>query len=544
MTADTSEPNIDSFFIGARDVPRLLHVYPDEVAVEILNVECSTNTDKNGARIFYKGRDGVLAFYPGYSIQKYVLATDEATTDPESTAAVLTRVISTKLPANGYLCLSNDGPLLLVFKILGQVRLHMMRSAAHGFDEQFIQDFALQYSGAKFEDLFPASMETASQCHIFRQGSRTTAMETPQDMEGRTMIYMGSEEVTVFPTDGGSGGPPPQLIIPMTTLSIQNAVEILRTNDLGLVCYRHEKGEVQILSEQYLQRIATMTGVSMCQLITGIAPLDSQAFCKRPAILEEEEFAKLVSSRFPRVLDLLSLYILCGTNPERSAITVDGFTARIDRGGRILATPRRGFYNFCRAAAANPKHEIPFPATPSSMRLAIRRMILRHTLPGHYQEVSKMFDSYEIALFQTLPRLIDKVLGAGRQLEEPFETAFGITAAQLLNGGDSWRQQQQGITGIQRMKNIRSSLVMADHYRLITVTRFAVRNSSELSATMRESHLISLLSDYSNSSRRRRQVAGKILDRHASEGGGRVEASTLFDGDINDIEEWPPLAIV
>ncbi len=515
--------SIDILF-GCLDIPRTTHVYEDGVTVEILNLandDVSSDKSYNGSRVFYQrqedGRKTVLCRFPGYTIDKFVV--DSSRTE-EGIEQVLSRIEQV-----GSLCLTNDGPLLLIFKINGKVRIHMMRSAGHGFEEQFAADYAEQYGGT-FNDLFDASVLTSSICHIFRQGLRSSAMRPPVDSEGRTLLYMGH---LLCATEDDSSLEEESLLLQPSSLSRQDAFDVLQNTELGLVCFRHAGGEVQLMADSYLRRVAVLTGVSMDEMITG-SESSSESFSSKPEALQVEPSAKLCSSRFPRLLDLLSLYILCGTNSSRKKMaTVSGFISRIDAGGRILATPKRGFYNYCRVAGVHPRREIPFPATPSSMRLAIRRIVLNSTLSSNSLQVERQFDNYEMALFQLTPQLVARVLTGSASLSDAFHSAFGITAFDLTcNMPLSTARPSRAALPL---KSIRSALLLSDPYRLVTISRFALRHLIDAEftpAVMRESQLIGMLSEYSISSRRRRLVA---------------ESVAVANLDLSNTEEWPPLAL-
>jgi hypothetical protein len=499
------------YLFGGITTTRSVHKYADGVSVEILNLGNDSTPDQssyNGSRVFYLTEDGVkkiLCQFPGYSIEKVALATH---CTEEETVMAIDSVLQGL--TDGSLCLTNDGPLLMIFKVAGKVRIHMMRSANHGFDAQFMEDFQRQYEDRTFEDLFPASCVTSNWCQLFRQGSRTSAMVAPYDSDFRTLLYLGGIEcVTETPPDASKEAERITLLPFVEVLSLQKASEILRNPELGVVCYRHQKGEIQLLSENYLRRVATMTGVTMDELISGIGE-EAEEVRSRPSVFVKENklSAKLVSSRFPRTLDLFALYMLCGTNSTRRLATVSGFNVRLDANGKILANPKRGFYNFCRAAGVNPRRQLTFPATPSAMRLAIRRIILGATLPTRQVEMEKQFNDYEYALTQLVPMFVARCISGPAELSHAFEIAFGTTVTELLSGLPLERVRR-----VVTLRSVRSALLMADHYRLVTVTRFALKHllDSEFTpSAMRLADLVDLLTTYSKSSRRRRQVAETV----------------------------------
>lgn len=450
----------------------LCHTYEDGVVVEI----------DNGSRIFYDQSRNILCEFPGYTIEKYLITSDLSKGIEE---AVRNKT--------GTLCLTNDGPLLLIFKVSGSIRIHMMRSANHGFEAQFIDDFRSQYNNASFEDLFSDSVQTSTVCHLFRQGARTSAMTAPNDSEWRTMLYMGDVKCLNHVEER----PVPLLVLHVSTLTSEECVDILENSEIGLACYRYEEGEIQLLSHAYLHRVAVMTGVSIEELI----PTSS---------LPDDTATRLASSRFPRMLDLFSLYVLCGTNSTRRMVTVSGFNVRLDRSGRVLATPKRGFYNFCRTAGANPRSELSFPATPSMMRLAVRRIILKFTLQSRITEVEKQFDDYEYVLGSLTPMLIARVLSGPPAMLFAFEKAFGVKASDTVSSLPTNDNNTPP-----SLRSVRSALLLCDHYRLATIARFALRhllNSEFTPSAMAADQLIAMLTDYSNSSRRRRTVAATIVD--------------------------------
>lgn len=509
--------------------PRNKYTYEDGITVEILNSEGS-----NGARVFYSNTKEILCHLQGYDIDKYLVASNPRHTKPEQTEEALKLAI-TSLSPEGTLCLTNDGPLILVFKVAGSVRIHMMRSASHGYDDEFNKDFAEQYEGHNFADLYVPSEATSRYCHLFRQGGKTSAMQSPCDLSGRSMLYLGGVECKVHsPTPlVTSVTEVPSLILFISRLTQAEATEIICAPEHGLVCYRYPEGEVQFMSEHYIQRVATMTGVCIDELVNPIsAAIEEEGsripphdFRQRPACLEGKSSVKLNKSRFPRVVDLLSLYILCGTRSGRKTATISGFGVQLQDSGRILAVPKRGFYNFCRAAGVNPRKEIPFPATPGSMRLAIRRIILGVTLPKRVQEVEEEFDSYEAALSNLVPQLICRVMRGSAVLMAAFESAFGVSLMELMSMIPSSRMQNGSI-----LRNIRSSLLLADHYRLVTITRFAVKYLAECEftpLTMRQEELITILVNFSTSSRRRRMVSQNVAQSHQPE------------IDDLDVAEWP-----
>lgn len=557
------EDSLDLLF-GDIDISRITHVYGDGVGVDIfsLGVEETPVSTRvkcyNGARVFYttseEGARRVLCRFPGYTIEKHVIATNDDHSSIDDTSAGIDEALSNSTRedvhadrADGTLCLTNDGPLILVFKIAGLVRLQLMRSAAHGFDNQFIDDFTMQYDGWNFDDLFSTTHNTSSVCHLFRQGTRASAMCSPQDDECRTLLYLGA---VLCSTPGGStvgldgiAGEAPRFTPNVSTLYRDDAIDILRNFELGLICYRHYGGEVQLLSESYLLRVATMTGVPMDDLIGGIktaAEADAaeihagdgarqrqpvgEEYRIRPKIFTQispvRYSARLSCSRFPRALDLFALYVLCGTNTTRRQATVSGFYARLDSGGRIFATPKRGFYNYCRAAGVNPRRELPFPATPSAMRLAIRRIVLSATLPSRAVSLEIQFDEYEDALSSLVPMLVSRVLNGSRTLASSFESAFGITASDIVSGfsQEGGSSEHQTVRRQPSLRNVRSALLLCDHYRLVTLARFAMRYLIHAEFTpnaMREPQLIEILSDFSNSSRRRRAVSEVVASANA-----------------------------
>jgi hypothetical protein len=527
---------IDILF-GGLDIERTKHLYGDGVTVEILNLsndEGSTTVDElcsyNGSRVFYKLEEGnkktVLCRFPGYNIDKYLVATDDELVTTTETNDAIEEVLANS-PEDGAICLTNDGPLIMVFKVAGKIRIHMMRTAASGFDEQFATEFSSQYDGHKFEDLFPANLETSSNCFLFRQGSRSSAMNAPMDGEWHTMLYLGTHQCDItgsksaVATSSEVAGDivataaavaEPLLSLGCSILTNEMAVEFLRNPELGLVCYRHPKGEVQIMSESYLRRVATMTGISVDDLLGVVdehpedEPVHHKVFNNRATMLMEGRLsARLASSRFPRLLDLFSLFVLCGTNSKKRLITVNGFSVRLNTDGRILAAPRQGFYNFCRAAGVNPRRELSFPATPRSIRLAIRRIILSSALPSKISEMEQQFNNYETALFEITPSLIARVMSGSAALASAFERAFGSNVHDLI-GNLPTEREGSGYS----LRSVRSSLLLADPYRLVTVSRFSLRYLINLDVTvqsMRERQLVDILTDFSNSSRRRRAVA-------------------------------------
>lgn len=512
------EDNIDILF-GGIDVPRTRHVYDDGVIVEILNLSNDDNSDHgfNGARVFYRlegDKKVILCRFPGYSIDKHVISTDENETSPEDTTIAVHQIMEDlvrDVPVEkvGALCLTNDGPLIMVFKVAGTVRIHMMRSASHGFDAQFEEDFSEQYNGAKFEDLFSADCETSKWCHLFRQGARSSATVPPLDEEWHSMLHLGGLECNMVSI---IAEPSSAVLAPtVSTLSIDTAVKILRSNDMGIVCYRHPAGEVQLLSEAYLRRVATLTGYSVDELV-GIADphAEDEVVTRVSALCAGNLSVKLVSSRFPRLLDLFSLYVLCGVNSNRRLATICGFGVRLDANtGRILATPKRGFYNFCRAAGVTARQELTFPATPNAMRLAIRRIVLRATLPSKLAEVEQQFDEYEAILSSLVPQLVIRTLSGSSALRRAFELAFGSTVRELL--GD-FPIPPRGTPG--QMRSVRTALFLIDQYRLVTLARFVQRyllGESYTPLAMRERVLIEKLNTYSTSSRRRRMVSETVL---------------------------------
>lgn len=531
----------------------ITHTYSDGVAVDIFNN--SEDPTHNGLRVFYttdsEGSRTELCRFAGYAIDKCVIATHGDCTTQSDTAAGIEEALvpireGVSESEQGALVLTNDGPLVLVFKVAGQVRLHLMRSASHGFDTQFIDDFGLQYNSASFNDLFSPSTETSSWCHMFRQGIRSSAMNPPQDAAAHTFLYLGGETCELPSGDAAvAEETPPTTSIPATILSIEEAVRVLRNPELGLVCYRHRGGEVQLMGEGYLLRVATMTGVSMDELITG-EPYDEEPpvqgqrkpatdeYRTRPSSFTTSNrlSVKLASSRFPRTLDLFALYILCGTNSGRRLATVSGFATKLHPSGRILAIPKRGFYNFCRAAGVNPRRELPFPASPSSMRLAIRRIIVSAALPSKRSEIEDQFDQFEAALFNLVPALVSRVLSGTPALESAFESAFGITATGLVSSLQTENRGQR-----HAFRSVRSALLLSDHYRLVTISRFAMRHlsKSELSVSaMRVQELVAMLSEYSHSSRRRRTVAESV----ALAAGGGVDEDVDDGGDLAEVEEF------
>ncbi len=251
MTASQSPDNLNALF-GDIDVTRTVHRYEDGVVVEILNLNNGEGTPTeqkyNGSRVFYKD-DKVLCRFPGYSIEKYVVSADNI---PTAIDQVLEPIVQ-GVPEEeiGALCLTNDGPLLLIFKIEGKVRIHMMRSAGHGFESQFNTDFSEQYGNASFGDLFSASLATSPWCHLFRQGSRSSAMTAPKGPEGRTLLYLGGVECNSLCSSESVGEEMELAVLQpqVAIISPQSAAAILSDRNLGMICYRHASGEVQLLSE-------------------------------------------------------------------------------------------------------------------------------------------------------------------------------------------------------------------------------------------------------------------------------------------------------
>lgn len=536
------EEKLDTLF-GGIDAPRTSHIYDDGIVVEILNVAPeSQSACYNGTRVFYENVEGstrkILCRFPGYTIDKYVIATaDEESTTKGIDEALEPSLRGTSEADLGALCLTNDGPLLLVFKVAGVVRLHMMRSANHGFDSQFADDFLAQYH-ARFDDLFSVSIPTSMQCFLFRQGARSSAMTSPLDSEWHSLLFLGTVQCTSDQTDANVEERP--VLVPQaTSLTVGDCVNILRSSEIGLVCYRHATGEVQMLSEAYLQRVATCTGVTMDELISGVGVSQDNeerpaSFHSRPSVFLAAEglcAARLASSRFPRTLDLFALYVLCGTNSARKTATVNGFSTRIDRGGRVVAFPKRGFYNFCRAAGVNPRKELTFPATPSVMRLAVRRIILRATLPSRKSEVEQQFADYETALNSLVPMLILRVLSGSAALESAFEAAFGIKVIDTISN----LPIPTGAPAT--LRTVRSAVLLCDHYRLMTIARFALKhllNAEFTPSAMRAEQLVQLLTDYSTSSRRRRAVADSVAATNM------LNAQAQFDEyEGDDYAEWP-----
>lgn len=515
-----------------------VHTYSDGVTVVITN---NTGSPDNGERVFYSDatRSNILSKFSGYEIDKYVIATDRDETTEAQTKEGLMNVLRSQ-DQRGALALTNDGTLILVFKVASAVRVHLMRSASHGFECEFSVDFANQYNGSTFADLFEASVETSSWCHMFRQGTRASAMDSPADPSSRTFLYLGAEHCSLPSGQTMSSEPRGPLKLSATLLTIDEAVIVLRDPHLGLVSYRHPGGEAQLMSEKYLLRVATMTGVTMDCLISGTAITAENSstdhFSPRPSVFTSHGGSssgyhhKLANSRFPRTLDLFALYILCGIFTTRRLATVSGFTTWLDAGGRILAAPKRSFYNFCRAAGVNPRSQLPFPATPNSMRLAVRRIIVNATLPSKVLEVEAQFNNFETILYVKVPNFIQRVLRGSSSLQSVFESAFGTTIGGLV--GEECRTDS--------LKSVRSALLLADHYKVMSVSRFALRHlqSEENNpTTMRETALIAILSEYSHSSRRRRAVADRvagtiriIISNRGEEGGS---SATRIEDDDN-----------
>jgi hypothetical protein len=482
---------------------RTLHSYEDEVRVEILITEDPKFAKINGSRIFYKDKKSPLCKFPGYNIEKFVVQTNERNVDYNTTEAGI-QEITAKIP-EGFLCLTNDGPLILVFKVLGKVRLHMMRTAKHEFTEQFSRSFSEQYPNQGFDQLFPEDQDTSDSCFMFRSGEKSSAMLPAK----QGLLFIGTVHCQLFQEDVSVKAP---LVLPeMLTLSLHNATNMLREIEGGLVCFRHEFGEIQIISEIYLKRIATWTGVSMDELITGESD-DLKVVGMRPLMFQKSPHVLSVplnSSKYPRLLDLFGLYVLCGVN---SGKLVCGFTATLDTSGArdmIMAAPKKGFYNFCRTAGVTVRKQLRFPATLNSIRYSVRNLMIHSALESKKQELKDMFEKFDNLIYNLAPMFMTRMLQDLKAFDEVFERAMGFKIGEFVKL-DRRRAH---------MKHVRTEMMLGNQYYLMIVSRFCSRYLIEQSPiTIPKAILLGYLEEYSKSTRKRREISEKVVaERHVED---------------------------
>lgn len=461
----------------------IMHECEDGVKVQLL-------PEHNGVRTFFFNNE-VICKFPGYEITKYAVVIDSQKQDYEE--------IIKSTGKNGKFILSNDGPLLLIFKVLGKIRIHLMRVMNHTFYEQFNREFEAQYGGYKFQDLFSEDETTASVCHLFRQGSRSTAVDCVSDASGRSFVYSGSIECS----QASDGDPHKKLSPPKLTLTVNETS--LNEIPSSLVCYRYAGGEIQILRADYLRRVAIMTGRTMESLITGGVEMTSskiptEEFSEVPASLKTNRWVKLHNSRFPRMVDLFSLFVLAGLNPNKKNITVLGFKPRYDEKSRIIAEPKCGFYNFCRVAGVHPRSQLKFPATPVSIRLAVRRLVVESALgEAKKTELEEVFSEIEDILYNLTPMFVLRVLKADYIMQNAFRVAFGIDVKELLDSSNL------RISDPPTLRSVKSALLLANQYNVLSLARFSEKYLADAEFTplgMRYKDLLDSIDEYSRKKRR------------------------------------------
>jgi hypothetical protein len=113
---------------------------------------------------------------------------------------------------------------------------------------------------------------------------------------------------------------------------------------------------------EYLFRVAAITGYTISDLIG------------QP--LRDDRPVRILNTKFPKVLDILPLYVLCGVDKTNPHLTVKGYKKIYAKDGRDAVAPLSGFHNYCMTVCANPKEVVPFQPNIWQIRKVVRDIFL------------------------------------------------------------------------------------------------------------------------------------------------------------------------
>ncbi len=354
-----------------------------------------------GERIFYdhETKEDILTC-PSYKIDKYLVK-------PYFTQEWLDKII---LGRKHKIFISTDGPLLLIFKVKGSIFIQTMKDCeTKTFGDKFSQTFAQTY-GYGVEQLFNKDVETSKFCYIYRFGEG--ALST--DGTGiRKLVQCG----TMLCKKNASYSLRPHIIEQEEEI---NEELVWNTSIVNLSYVRRELGltdqnfvnigiigddgssvqECQIFTKEYLKRIGAITGRKPSSLAGREIPKGDHDFT---------EPIKITLSKFPPILDILSLYVLCGVNARGDGlVTTRGYELRDNH-----VAPMTGFYNYCAAADVRCRDVIPFGPSIWEMREAVKKIFLGGVVksdffPARWNEVEKLVK-------EDLVQLVTELLKPGNE---------------------------------------------------------------------------------------------------------------------------------
>lgn len=245
----------------------------------------------SSGRIFYnKETNEELLYCPEYKIVKYYVNNPSEKTLQE---------IPVEQPAVYFS--SNDGPLLFIYKVNGNILIQSMRECLSAFEESFKKDFE-QLFRRSIESLYDKYVLTSEWCYVFRYGPGVLSTECD---EVNKIIYCGFLRCKVSQTSPEALSDPLLMTWEHSTTKLSSFSAVLaewKRPTHNFVSVAFEGGECQIFGDDYLYRVCVLTGYKREELVS-------------PAVNDYKTTSiRLVNSQFPPILNIFNLYILCGVD--------------------------------------------------------------------------------------------------------------------------------------------------------------------------------------------------------------------------------------
>ncbi len=296
---------------------------------------------------------------------------------------------------------SNDGPLMMVFKVMGKVFIQLMRChKTLTFERTFREAFELKFHYA-LESLFNESVLTSSWCYMFRFGDGV--LSTQCNLDKDRVIYCGTLRcLPIFHEDEMEAQRQMASLDKMSDnihmdtelFSIQDVIFQLSKKEHNFVSFAYPGGECQIFGLHYMRRLSSVTGYTLNEIF-GL-PLSTQI---------QHYPIQLERTQFPPLLDILSLYILCGVDTSSPNLTVKGYKCIITKSGNNAVAPLKGFYSYCAASGVDPKQLLPFGPSVWQLREAIKEIFLSGISQPH--RFAEKFKQAEDLLRGDVSRILD-----------------------------------------------------------------------------------------------------------------------------------------
>lgn len=370
--------------LNGTSVSCTIYRFPDDVELPpILH-----STRRSGRVFFDKNTFEDFLYCPEYKISKFLISEDAKSDILEEIA---TNLLSEECSHIKFFFASNDGPLLFVFKVKGHIFIQLMRGhQTKAFETTFKEVFD-QVFHFPLDQLFDDKVETSVWCHAFRLGDGVLVTQSIEKI-----IYTGAIRAFTFKSDVPGDMLCDKIHWNTELLSESAVMEQLVKEKHNFVSFAHPGGECQIFGCHYLRRISAITGYKLEELVPGVD--DS---------LKENKMIQLAKTQFPPLLDILSLFTLCGVDTSTSNLTVRGYKHVITAKGKDAVAPLKGFYNYCAAVGENPKDRLRFQPSVTELRYVVRDIFLSGIVGDRQKE--RFVEKFRIAenlIYNEVPKLM------------------------------------------------------------------------------------------------------------------------------------------